>query len=144
MRLSLRFLIPLILALAIFAYAAVPLVERLMLRWSVRDLDIRASLIANTVQEPLHELVRTGTPARLLQFFNRITQDERLLAIGYCASPDSQIVATPTLPAEIDCSRLEGFEESSGQVLEGSLSPILVSVKPLGPDGATADKLVLV
>jgi trehalose 6-phosphate synthase len=143
MRLSLRFLIPLILALAMFAYAAVPLVERLMLRWSVRDLDIRASLIANTVQEPLHELVRTGNPERLLQFFNRITQDERLLAIGYCASPESQIVATPTLPAEIGCSKLEGFEESSGQVLKGSLSPILVSVKPLGPE-VGADKLVLV
>ena len=42
MRLSLRFLIPLLLALALFAYAAVPLVDTLMTRWFVRDLDIRA------------------------------------------------------------------------------------------------------
>ena len=47
--LSLRFLIPLLLALGVFAYAAVPLVDSLMSRWFVRDLDIRANLIANTV-----------------------------------------------------------------------------------------------
>ena len=32
---------------------AVPLADALMLRWFVRDLDIRSNLIAATVQEPL-------------------------------------------------------------------------------------------
>ncbi len=57
MRLSLRFVLPLLLALAAIAYAVLPLVDTLTLRWFVRDLDIRASLIANTVQEPLQDLV---------------------------------------------------------------------------------------
>lgn len=39
MRLSLRFVIPLLLALAAFAYVAVPLVDKLTVRWFVRDLD---------------------------------------------------------------------------------------------------------
>ncbi len=52
MRLSLRFLIPLMLALGAFAYVAVPLADTLMQRWFVRDLDMRSSLIAATVQEP--------------------------------------------------------------------------------------------
>mgnify|MGYP003413410641 FL=1 len=42
MRLSLRFIIPLMLALAAIAYSVVPLVDQLTLRWFVRDLDIRA------------------------------------------------------------------------------------------------------
>ena len=41
------------LVVGLFAYAAVPLADTLMLRWFVRDLDIRSSLIATTVQEPL-------------------------------------------------------------------------------------------
>ena len=49
MRLSLRFVVPLLLALGAFAYIAVPLADALMLRWFVRDLDIRSSLIASTV-----------------------------------------------------------------------------------------------
>ena len=53
MKLSLRFVLPLMLVLAGIAYATAPLVDRLTLGWFVRDLDIRSSLIANTIQEPL-------------------------------------------------------------------------------------------
>jgi len=53
MRLSLRFILPLALTLAAIAYAVIPLVDRFTLQWFVRDLDIRTSLIANTIQDPL-------------------------------------------------------------------------------------------
>ena len=66
MRLSLRFIIPLFLALGAFAYAVVPLVDRLTLQWFVRDLDIRATLIANTIQEPVQDLVRAGNRTRMV------------------------------------------------------------------------------
>lgn len=55
MRLSLRFVLPLMLVLAGIAYAIAPLVDRLTLGWFVRDLDVRATLIVNTIQEPLQE-----------------------------------------------------------------------------------------
>ena len=74
MRLSLRFLVPLLIALGIFAYAAVPLVDTLTTRWFVRDLDMRSNLIANTVQEPLEDMIKTGSPARILGFFQRLTE----------------------------------------------------------------------
>jgi trehalose 6-phosphate synthase len=72
MRLTLRFLVPLIVALALFAYAAVPLVDTLTTRWFVRDLDMRSNLIANTVQEPLEDMIKAGSPARVLGFFQRL------------------------------------------------------------------------
>jgi len=75
MRLSLRFLLPLLLVVGLFAYAAVPLTDALMLRWFVRDLDIRSALIASTVNEPLSGLVLTGSTPRIEQFFQRLTQD---------------------------------------------------------------------
>jgi hypothetical protein len=68
MRLSLRFLIPLLVALGIFAYAAVPLVDSLTTRWFVRDLDMRSNLIANTIQEPLEDLIKTGSRAHSASF----------------------------------------------------------------------------
>src|SRR5512139_1014110 len=80
MRLSLRFILPLALTLAAIAYAVIPLVDRLALQWFVRDLDIRTSLIANTIQEPLHDLVEEGSRTKVLRFFDRILQDERLFA----------------------------------------------------------------
>src|SRR5438874_2266718 len=103
MRLSLRFVVPLLLVLAVFAYFAVPLVDRLTLRWFSRDLDMRANLISNTVEEPLQDLLQAGNRRRILQFFTRITQDERLLAIGFCPAQGDPIV-TPTFPKESACS----------------------------------------
>ena len=52
---NLIFVLPLLLVLAGIAYAVAPLVDQLTLSWFVRDLDIRSSLIANTIQEPLQE-----------------------------------------------------------------------------------------
>jgi len=85
MRLSLRFVLPLILVLAGIAYAVAPLVDQLTLRWFVRDLDSRSSLIANTIQEPLQEQLAADKKVKIVEFFNRITQNERLYAVGYCA-----------------------------------------------------------
>src|SRR5579884_787439 len=58
MRLSLRFIVPLLVVLGAIAYTVVPLVDAFTLRWFVRDLDSRATLIATTVQEPLQDAVR--------------------------------------------------------------------------------------
>jgi len=44
----------------------------------------RTSLIANTIQDPLRDLVREGSRAKVLRFFDRIMQDERLFAVGFC------------------------------------------------------------
>jgi hypothetical protein len=105
MRLSLRFVLPLMLVLAGIAYAVAPLVDQLTLRWFVRDLDSRSSLIANTIQERLEEQLGADKRVKIVEFFNRITQDERLYAIGYCASPTSKALASRSLPPEIRCAR---------------------------------------
>ena len=44
LRLSLRFLLPLLLAILAVAYLSIPLVDSLQQRWFVRDLDIRSTL----------------------------------------------------------------------------------------------------
>ena len=97
MRLSLRFLVPLLIAIGAFAYVAVPLADALMLRWFVRDLDIRSSLIATTVQEPLADLVTAKSRPRIAAFFNRMLQDERLYAIGLCLDGQAEPIATAEL-----------------------------------------------
>ena len=144
MRLSLRFVLPLFLALGAFAYAAVPLVDKLTLQWFMRDLDSRASLIARTAQEPLQDLIQTGKRTRMLAFFDRITKDERLFAMGYCPSTAGQPVITSTLPSQIQCSDLERFSGSPGHLLESATGPLLVSVRPLEAAGVPVGNLVVV
>ena len=145
MRLSLRFVVPLLVALAAVAYAVMPLVDKLTLRWFSRDLDIRANFVANAVEEPLQDLLRTGNRARVQQFFTRITQDERLLAVGFCPLDGSQPIATPTLPREVTCATLDNFAKPDGgggaRVLQTEKGPVNISVRPVA---ASLGRLVIV
>src|SRR3972149_1539469 len=130
MHLSLRFVIPLAMVLAAIAYAVIPLVDKLTVQWSVRDLDIRSAFVANTVQDSLLELIRAGTRNKMVAFFSRITQDERLFAIGYCSDgSQQQIVATRTLPPGLSCKNIEKFRDPGARVLERPRGLLQVSVQ---------------
>src|SRR6266576_3800650 len=144
MRLSLRFVVPLLVALGIFAYAAIPLVDKLMLRWFSRDLEVRANLIATTVADPLHDLMQSGNQAGIQRFFMRLTQDERLFAVAFCPADHADAIATPTLPAEIRCSDLDRFAQPSGDLLQTATGPVFVSVRPIVGEGRGGARLVLV
>ena len=144
MRLSLRFVLPLMLVLAGIAYAVAPLVDRLTLGWFVRDLDMRSSLIFNTIQEPLQEQLEAGKKAKIREFFNRITQDERLFAVGYCASPTSSALTSRPLPPEIRCAELERWEGPRDHLLPSAHGPLHVTVQPMPSEAAPAGRLVLV
>ncbi len=144
MRLSLRFVLPLMLVLAGIAYAVAPLVDQLMLRWFVRDLDIRATLVVNAIGEPLQEQLLAGKKVKIREFFNRITQDERLYAVGYCASPTDKPLASRALPAEISCGELDQWEGPGDHLLPSAKGPLHLAVKPMVSEAAPAGRLVLV
>jgi trehalose 6-phosphate synthase len=144
-RLSLRFIVPLVIALTLLAYAVVPLVDKLNLRWSVRDMDIRSRLIANTLHDPLDELLHQGNKARINTLLLRAIQDERLLAIGYCDGNSKLLYRTPTFPESLGCS-------SALSLLNKGASPLLllpqgavhVAIHPMDQDGVQNGSLILV
>ena len=143
MRLSLRFIIPLVLALAALAYSVMPLVDRLTQKWFIRDLNLRASLVANSIDGPLENLANTHDSSGIRQFFARITQDERLFAMGFCPIDGTRPIATPTLPREIQCADLDRFANPASQLLTQSHGPLLVSVLPLGVSGSPIGNVVI-
>ena len=144
MRLSLRFIIPLLMVLAAIAYAVVPLVDKLTLRWFVRDLDIRAELITNTVYDTVQDQVLRGSRARTLAYFNKILQDERIFALGFCGEPNRPPIATAMFPAAIRCSDLERFGDSSQRLFTAEQGPLHVVVRTIDQEGKAAGRLVLV
>jgi trehalose 6-phosphate synthase len=143
MRLSLRFLVPLLVALAAFAYAAVPFVDGMMQRWFVRDLDERSALIAYTVEEPLRQLMADATPARITAFFNRLTQDQQLYAVAYCPPGAAKPIASERFPPDIDCRTVDSNPRSDRPATanHGSLH---LTAAAVGPDIDTGGDLVIV
>jgi trehalose 6-phosphate synthase len=144
MRLSLRFVIPLLLALAVFAYVAVPLADSLMLRWFVRDLDIRSTMIASTVQEPLSDLVLTGSTPRIAIFFNRMLQDERLYAVGLCLDEREAPIATSQFPPEINCATLGTYAGEAEHVLRSTRGLLHLAIRDVATEATPDARLALV
>ncbi len=144
MRLSLRFIVPLLAVLALLAWLVVPLADRLTLRWFIRDLDMRSHLIATAAQDPLQDLLNRGNERRMEELFARISQDERLYAVAYCRSVDAPVLATTPLPEEVSCGSLDQFTTPASRQLVRPEGPLLVSIEPVqSSDGIAAGTLVL-
>ncbi|HEX4942995.1 MAG TPA: trehalose-6-phosphate synthase [Usitatibacteraceae bacterium] len=148
MRLSLRFIIPLILALGAIAYYIAPLVDDLTLKWFVRDLDIRTRLIATAIQEPLADAMTAdvGPKARqerLNAVFNRLIQDERLFAIGYCDNTGKFAYRTVTLPKDITCRPPNSPPEEAGRVHHFAGGSLHVATNIVTIGGARMGELVI-
>ena len=146
MPLSLRFVVPLALALAAIAYAVVPLVDRLTFQWFVRDLDARGTLIAQTAQEPLAELMRDprGAKARVQRYFERIMQGERIFAIGLCDRSGRLAYSSPTYPQHVvNCPPADN-KEAKSWVLQLKDGPLHVSANPVASDAGPLGNLMIV
>ncbi|WP_420474930.1 alpha,alpha-trehalose-phosphate synthase (UDP-forming) [Noviherbaspirillum sp. ST9] len=142
-RLTLRFVLPLALVLGLLAYAVVPLVDTLTLRWFVRDLDTRSQSLANALQDPLLEYVPQRAEKRIGQLFDRAMRDERLYAIGFCDPSGNLLYKTATYPSSLGCRSVQqhsGVLQSLVSMPQGSLH---VSESALERDGQYLGKLVL-
>ena len=149
MRLSLRFIVPLALALGTIAYGVAPLVDELTLKWFVRDLDIRAKLVASAAQEQLAQLVTSDLRERLRQqrvqsFFAHLLEDERLFALGYCDANGKLLYKTPTLPQEVVCRKPDAPPLDGGQVLRQPGGPLHAAAIPVLVDGRPLGELLIV
>jgi len=148
MRLSLRFVLPLIAVIALVAYLVVPLVDDLMLAWVTRDLDIRARLVASTLQEPLAERlsddVREPTRAtRIVQLLERTAQDERLFAIAWCDTAGRKAYRSAAFPPEIPCERPGAGAAPPGRIVRLASGPLHVAAAPVVPLAAEAGVLMI-
>ena len=144
MSLSLRFILPLILALAAIAYGVVPLVDQLTLRWFVRDLDIRSELVSNSMQEPLQEHLKVGQKKKTELYFARLIQDERLFGVGFCPEGGGALIATKAFPADIRCDGLDRFVDPAARLLRSEQGPLHVALRTIEQEGQVLGKLVLV
>jgi trehalose 6-phosphate synthase len=143
LRLSLRFVLPLLLTLAVLAFVVMPLADRLTLRWFTNDLDLRSRLIANTVDEPVAGFLELGDSARIRQLFTTMAQDERLYAMGLCTVSAQSPIATPSFPADIPCTDIQSVATRRDLRRVGDRL-LLVSARPLTAGGGDGTHLILV
>ncbi|WP_341676662.1 trehalose-6-phosphate synthase [Niveibacterium sp. SC-1] len=142
MNLSARFILPLFAVLALVAYLAVPVVDRLALSWSRHDLDVRASLVARTLNERFSHQEDFDAP-QLRRQLESITEDERLRAIAFCPDDGGKAIATHSFNETLSCERVAHQAEGRGSTIEGEGGLLHVAVFTLH-DGPRSGRLVLI
>lgn len=142
-RLSLRFILPVALVLGLLAYAVVPLVDNLTLRWFVRDLDMRSQLLAGALQNPLQEYVPSRDRRKISQLFDRTVQDERLYALAYCDADAALLYKTKTYPDSLGCLTMPEHVARKS-ILHLPQGPVHVTESPVQSEGQYLGKLILV
>lgn len=144
MRLSLKFVLPLIVALGLIAYGLVPLVDGLALKWFSRDLDIRVQLIGNTVHDGLADLIRDKSANKIAKLFDQLIQDERLYAVGLCGLNKQFVVKTQTFPDQITCDEVPDKNEAIKKTINFPQGLIHIAFQPIKYNESTVGQLVLV
>ena len=103
--LQLRFLLPLLLTLVLAAWLALPLMDRLTLRWFSRDLNIRGALVTTTLSDAIGDALerRKGRApegaVRPRRAGRTPVRDRPVRARRHPAPPHRQLPAEPRLRA---------------------------------------------
>ena len=101
-----RFIVPVALASVVVAYFGLPYIDRLLAEWFRSDLEQRAQLIMQSIDEPVADLIERKDRARLKSYLAKMTADQRLLAIQICRPDGTLIVQTERMPVVLSCDVL--------------------------------------
>ncbi|MGC1522291.1 MAG: trehalose-6-phosphate synthase [Steroidobacteraceae bacterium] len=99
----LRFVLPVTFASCVVAYAGLPYIERLLTEWFRSDVELRAQSVMHSMEEPITSLVEKGNESKLRSYLDKITADERLLAVLVCRRDGTSIFETGLAPSAINC-----------------------------------------
>jgi trehalose-6-phosphate synthase len=107
MKLSLRFILPLVFILSVVTYCLVPLTESLTLKWFKRDLDLRSQLISRSIDSSISKIYNPNVK----EIFEDFAQDERVLAIGFCNSHHNLQIKSSRFPSTINCKNIQETDD---------------------------------
>ena len=98
-----RFILPVALASVVVAYFGLPYIDRLLAEWFRGDLELRAQLVMQSIDEPVAELLERKDRSRLKVYLSKMTADQRLLAIQLCTPDGTLIMQTDRTPGSLTC-----------------------------------------
>jgi trehalose 6-phosphate synthase len=142
-RLQLRFLVPLVLILGVAAYLALPLMDRLTLRWFARDLNMRGVLVANALSESVADALQDPRGRKLQALFDRAVQDERLVAMGWCSPTGELMRRTQRFPKDLNCVQAREVAAAPEPRMRIEGGPVHVGVHPVQAEAGPVGELVM-
>src|SRR5688572_22179381 len=127
-----RFAVPTLIAVSILAFFGVPYVDRILAEWFRSDVDLRAQLVAHSMEGSLTGFLERGDRKGLASYLAAITTDERLMAIVLCDDVEKALFTTDRTPPEIECSMLRDIGDRGSSIVKLADGSVEVSSFPMG------------
>jgi trehalose 6-phosphate synthase len=127
-----RFAVPTLIAVSILAFFGVPYVDRILADWFRSDVDLRAQLVAHSMEGAVADRLARGDRKGLREYLAAITSDERLMAVVICADDSKVIVATERTPSAITCALPRELGSRASQLVKLTDGSVEVSSFPMG------------
>jgi hypothetical protein len=119
MRQTLRFVIGLVLGLALLSWITSLIVQPTTRSWFQKDVTLRAQLVINGARQALslhwNQEVRKDLHAMLAE----ITREERILSAAACTIDLTMLASTPGIPKEFSCEQVGMHVRQTGDAAEG-------------------------
>lgn len=142
-RLQLRFLVPLCVLLLGAAYITVPLVDNLTQRWFVRDLDIRAKLVAEAMATAIDGVADIQKTDAVVAVLEKIIADERLMALAICSPAGDMQVRTHAFPLQLGCLQAQVIANEKAPLSTLPQGEVHVAVRPLNIASFSGSQVVI-
>jgi trehalose 6-phosphate synthase len=107
MTVPLRFVIALVVGLAVLAGIAWFAVGRVTTAWFDKDLGLRAELALSGRRHALIEALETGSLSRLADTLEDVTRDERILGAALCDGQLRLVARSSAFPGDIACEVMQ-------------------------------------
>ena len=130
----LRFVLPIVLASTVVAYFGLPYVDRLLTEWFRTDVELRAQLLVNSMQDTLPELIDQRETKKIRVYVDKLAANERLVALLICRADGAVIYKTEPSPAAIPCTRAN-TPASTGEIVQLPTGSVQVSTFDVKREG---------
>ena len=127
----------------VLVVAFAPLASMLVDAWSQRDLELRSKLLFNSIKDYAALQLAEGHGEQLGAFLERLTEDEKLLALGYCDERGVLRFATKLMPASFSCEALARADTATFSIVESGVGRTLVAAFPIDVRNARGHLAVL-
>jgi trehalose 6-phosphate synthase len=91
-----------IAAILLIIVAVTPLVTAIVEGWSRRDVELRSRLVFRSIEDRVANAIRVARSSGLTNYFERLAEDEKLIALGFCDESGALFYATNLLPRASD------------------------------------------
>ena len=99
MSMMMRYILAAFIMLGAAIFAISPFASTFIEQWSRRDVELRSTLVFNSVRDELVNLLAADASARIDDLFGRLALDGRLLAVGFCNRKGVLLYRSQTMPA---------------------------------------------